>query len=101
MLKAIGAEEQSGLARETNIEAGCVKVYVIVLDVRVLLGSLATASQEQAICPPHDVGLVDCSDCLATRGVGVPEGKLGHSLRSLLSDQLDALYNTVHNLTRE
>ena len=81
-----------------HIEASCVQIHVLVLNVRVVLSHLITASQEQSICSAHDVGLVHCCHFLSATGASIVKCKLSHSLGSSLCDQLDTLHNSRHHL---
>ena len=82
----------------THLKAGSVQVHLVVPDIGVLGSHLITAGEEQPICPPHDVGLVDGRHVLPAIGPGIREGKLCHTVGSLPSDQLDALNHTINNL---
>ena len=85
-------------ADHTHLKADSVQVHLVVLDIWVLGCHLVTAGEEQPVCPPHDVGLVDSRHVLPAIGPGVHEGKLGHAYRGLPGDQLYALHHTIHNL---
>ena len=46
----------------------------------------------------HDVGFVHRSDPVSAVRLGVIEGKLSHTHRRSLRDQLDALYHPIYYL---
>ena len=80
-----------------DLEAGVVEELGVELDVRVLLGDLATKVEEETVRHLHDGGLVDDADLGLANVLGVLEGVAEHTLGGLAGDQLDRLDNTVHN----
>lgn len=61
------------------METSCVEIHVIVLNVGKAFCHVRTATEEETVRSPHDVGLVDGSDCLPPSGAGVLKSKLSHS----------------------
>ena len=80
-----------------DLEAGVVEELGVELDVRVLLGDLATKVKEETVGHLHDSGLVDDANLGLANVLGVLEGVAEHALGGLAGDQLDRLDNTVHN----
>ena len=80
-----------------DLEAGVVEELGVELDVRVLLGDLATKVKEETVGHLHDSGLVDDANLGLANVLGVLEGVAEHAPGGLAGDQLDRLNNTVHN----
>ena len=80
-----------------DLEAGVVEELGVELDVRVLLGDLATKVEEETVGHLHNGGLVDDANLGLANVLGVLEGVAEHALGGLAGDQLDRLNNTVHN----
>jgi hypothetical protein len=80
-----------------DLEAGVVEELGVELNVRELLGDLATKAEEETVGHLHDGGLVHDADLGLADVESVLESVTEHALTGLAGDQLDRLDYTVHN----
>lgn len=86
-----------GVGVGDHLQARVVEKLGVELDVREVLGDLATDVEEETVGHLHDGGLVNDADLLATDGLGVLESEAKNALAGLAGDELDALNNAIND----
>ena len=79
------------------LQAGVVKKLGIKLHVWEVLGDPTCGSKEETVTHFHDCSLVNCSDLRSVDIFGILEGKPKHTLTGVSCNELDALYDAIHD----
>lgn len=81
-----------------DAETGTVEQVLVVSNVGVLLSNLSASVEEHSVGHSHDRCLVNGGDLVSAILLGVVESVSGDTFGSFVSDKLDGLYHTIHDL---